>query len=473
MKDKKVLLAKTQKERHRKNQTLLLGSGFFIFLLVIVVTLYGMRSRDDNTSEMISASTALPDSVQLSTENALKTEPFGAHAETSDIPIAIDINDIFLENIRGMQVFSEDFEDLSKAIDAYNQGVRGSYEYESINNLIKSLEEKVLAFVDDSSERIIEAIKAGDQNTFNILKSSISELLVYANESVPFDINDFDDQGFFDAYSAMSKAKSSNDLNGELDALQKMQARYQRESYANRIEEINFTIRNNRIDELETRIISEIDSKNFIAATAVVNQLKNIMPLNKNINNYEASIEAGIKESAVKRYLLLAEDYLRKENFENANAAYEEVLKINSNNNDAIYGAETTDGILKLLADLKELNDAPERLSADNVYLYSNSVITRAEEFIGYQTVALQIKNLQDNLTLFSREIEVTFLSDNKAKIEIRGVGYISPTNMKVVALKPGRYEINTICSGHKNNFFEIKVDEKMESIEAVCGERL
>lgn len=473
MKEKKVLLARTKEEKHRKNRILVVGSGFFILLSAITIALYSLRSVNDNALKPASADKMLIEIDQNRPVNKMRAESSGVPTGIPEPTETLNINDLFPEIVSSMPAFSTDFNDLSDAVDAYNMGARPLHELEEVREKAFALGNKIQAFVDDSYAKIIEAIEAGDRNTFNILKNSVAELLAYTEVKSAFNVSVFDDEIFFSAYAAMLRAQNSGDLNGELTELQKMYGMYGNDSYVQRIREINVALKNKRIEELEIRVIGAIDSKDFMVATAVVEQLEAIDPLNRNIGNYKEAIEIGIKKDGLRRSLQLGYDKLQNEEYGNANAAYKEALKINPDNSEAIQGVTITDAILDILVQLEGLNSDPRRISETNVYQYSKGLIARANQYMSYPTVAMQVNELQENIDEFTREIEVTFLSDNKSRIEIRGVGYIAPTDTKVIKLRPGRYQVNTTCPGYINNFFEIEVVDGMDSVKAVCGEKL
>jgi hypothetical protein len=129
--------------------------------------------------------------------------------------------------------------------------------------------------------------------------------------------------------------------------------------------------------------------------------------------------------------------------------------------------------LLQLSADLDILIATPARLADLTVAAYADTVLEAAKEFKDEQLIALKVTDLQIQLATYQKPIDVVFISDNKARIEIRGVGYIEPTKSKIVSLRPGKYLVNAVCAGYKNNLMEVVIMQTSNPIEVTCGAKL
>ena len=272
-------------------------------------------------------------------------------------------------------------------------------------------------------------------------------------------------------------ARASDNLKNELEALKKLQTlttlepeeedrllslevRYREFRYNNHIKESK---------EFLTLKQYSLAKKELASAMAIFAKRKNALLLQEQIefkwksHNFDKAVQAA-NQSIENENWLDAEEKLKNANILfPANDKIKEKLKLSQTIN-------------RLIDELQFLFSQPMRLTDTNVREYAQKLIENNSLVIGKSSKAEKLKN--DLLKLLEElkiPREINLVSDGRARIEIKKVGYIEPTINKTILLYPGSYEFVAKCKRHKDNLKKIKIpiDEKKIVIRIGCGEQI
>lgn len=132
--------------------------------------------------------------------------------------------------------------------------------------------------------------------------------------------------------------------------------------------------------------------------------------------------------------------------------------------------------INRLIDELQFLLNQPMRLTDTNVREYALRLIENNTSVFAKSSEA---KKLRNDLLKFLEELkvprEIKLISDRRARIEIKKIGYVEPTSNKIILLYPGLYEFVAKCRSHKDNLkkVQIPIDEKKIEVRISCGEQI
>ena len=130
----------------------------------------------------------------------------------------------------------------------------------------------------------------------------------------------------------------------------------------------------------------------------------------------------------------------------------------------------------RLIGELQFLLNQPMRLTDMNVREYALKLIENNTSVFGKSSEAKKLRNV---LLKFLEELkvprEIQLISDGRAKIEIKKIGYVEPTSNKTILLYPGSYEFVAKCRRHKDNLkkVQIPIDDKKIVVRIGCGEQI
>ena len=132
--------------------------------------------------------------------------------------------------------------------------------------------------------------------------------------------------------------------------------------------------------------------------------------------------------------------------------------------------------INRLIDELQFLLNQPMRLTDTKVREYAIKLIKNNTAIFSKSSEA---KKLRNDVLSFLEELkiprEVNLISDGRARIEIKRVGYVGPTSNKTIVLYPGSYEFVAKCRSHKDNLkkVQIPIDDKKIVVRIGCGEQI
>ena len=130
---------------------------------------------------------------------------------------------------------------------------------------------------------------------------------------------------------------------------------------------------------------------------------------------------------------------LTLEDFSKASLHFQSILNLDPNIQFAILGLQEVKRFEELEFHLDRYVNMPDRLSSPNVYEEALNVLN-SSDLLNLQERLLSKEQLEFLLTKFSKEINITLISDNNTQVSILNVGMIGVFNSKEIKLNPGKY---------------------------------
>ena len=471
MKDKALLVAQSRNVRSRKLTQFILVS---VSALVVVVGVGVFSQISQNRIDLVGSSIpakALTDFGVRDANNERTTQRAPQEAAKLEAP---DFNDELAEIFKAHPLFSTDILLIEGNIAEFKDLKQSNMQaYEILKEQIDDLFLKIQDYVSQTLIRLDAAISAGDKTDFENTLSGTSQYIERVETTKYNGYVNLSRSTYFSDFGSMIKARAAQDLRAELDASLKIRPVIELDGLDERIGLLRDMVLKIETDQLETSINMSVSSKNFSDALSTLSQLKIKDISNVNIENYESIINEGMKLQRVQYLVEKSKQSVREEKFDLALQDYQAILAIDPLYEIALEGIKKYERLLQVSADLDILIATPARLADLTVAAYADTVLEAAKEFKDEQLIALKVTDLQIQLATYQKPIDVVFISDNKARIEIRGVGYIEPTKSKIVSLRPGKYLVNAVCAGYKNNLMEVVIMQTPNPIEVTCGAKL
>jgi hypothetical protein len=181
---------------------------------------------------------------------------------------------------------------------------------------------------------------------------------------------------------------------------------------------------------------------------------------------------AGIKKDKIENHKILAFKSLKLEDFSKASLHFQNILKLEPNIQFAVYGLQEVKIFNELESHLDRYLNNPSRLSSSNVYSEAARVLGNSQSLNLGKRLSLKKEQLDSLLAKYSKEINITLVSDNKTQVTIQNVRSIGAFNTKEIRLKPGKY----ILIGKRKGFVTVRKTINLTSsttISIQCTERL
>ena len=272
-------------------------------------------------------------------------------------------------------------------------------------------------------------------------------------------------------------ARVVNDLKNELDALNNLKVLTTLEpEEEDRLRSLEASYRELRYNEYIKESKNYLTLKQYFSAKKATLSALAIFAERKEAIALQEQIEFEMKYENFTKAVQAANKFIEDDNWLDA----EEKLKsanlsfpTDDNIREKLNLSRT---INRLIDELKFLIKQPMRLNDTNVREYALNLIGNNTTVFGKSNEAKKLKN--DLLKLLEElkvPREINLISDGRARIEIKKVGYIEPTSNKMILLYPGSYEFVAKCKSHKDNFKKVKIpiDETKIVVRIGCGEQI
>lgn len=468
MQSKILKLARSRQQERKKSSILLLGaasvSGFLLFLIMIGSS--GSRIASPvNVMPSEPGIERLPKSQQLVFEDV----------DSFPLTIIPDIDYELLDRYENHVIFSPVIKDFRADLQLPDQAAepRDRSYLENLQTRFDVVKNDIAKYELETTEKLDQFIVQGNNEAFEKLWSGSEGFLDAASSSKYPLFRRVSDSDYFEQHDSMLRYRREGNLEGELNAITALEKVVDNDFLAHRVSELEVEIKRNAVSALELEIISSIEIEAFRKAGQLVSGLRNLDSSNSNLPNYESTINLGIREQEKARLLADGAELLKSEDFNQAAASFKLALELDPSEETALLALSRIEEIEALARDLSGLNADPSRLSDNNVALFAERVLDAAARHSSLSVISSELEMLKQNLSQSQTSISVEIISDGKARIEVRGVGYIGPTLGKVITLKPGTYTFNAVCRGHWNNLKIVEVSELQPPLEIKCGERL
>ena len=475
MQNKSLLLAQT---REKKASKFRVTAGIFLTLIAVIGLLLFILRSIEKKYEPTTDLAAVPTKILTESGNDSNTserrliEPAG-YQDLGPVHKELLPDTDLIEAARNNPLFSAEIARLEERLDANSQLLASEEERAELRNAIELMNEKVKSYAAETMMRIQMAVSEGNRSSFSKNFDSSKQILAVTNSSDFLLFESIDESSYFADYGSMVDAKRKNEIQLELEAAERIISVYQIPGLTQRINELQMSLMKQKTDILESSINKDILAGEFVNAEKLADELRALEPGNRNLESYDALINEGLKKQSID---LLASEISRNredENFDIALKLVDKLLSIDPTNRFANEEGRWLTDIIALNNEINSLLLDSSRLSDPNVAMYAQNVLNQAQNFEGVDHTRSIAGRLELVLQEYQTPIEVLVKSNNIARIEIRGVGYIEPTESKVVMLQPGKYTLNAVCKGHRNNLIEAIFSNINRSIEVLCGDKL
>ena len=281
----------------------------------------------------------------------------------------------------------------------------------------------------------------------------------------------------FSKYELLREAIAANDINSQLKALEAIEALGKlNEEQIKRKTFLKEFFKNQEYN----KIIGEADALKDLGyfEEALVEIQKA-----RDLTGDTASIKALESEITVKRDIKLSKQWKKKalagtriDDWEGALLYFNNAQRLNSTDEEIIEGIDLSKKIIESTKQLTMLREDPIRLTDPEVESFARTILVESSEIRDkskklsaiYEDVRILI-----DTTLRPRSLLIE--SDEKTRIEIKGVGFIEPTLERTIDLKPGSYLLYGACVGHKTKITELEIPLRgsIEPKRITCGERI
>ena len=186
---------------------------------------------------------------------------------------------------------------------------------------------------------------------------------------------------------------------------------------------------------------------------------------------------ARVEHHAAKVHNTLAEAYdlERDYQWDEARAAYERLLDLEPDHEDAIEGLIRVGKTVRAKLEYEKLIELTQQLVDIADY---QGAIRRYNEAMqskpGYMEITPDVARIREVLEVNSRPINITFLSDSRTWVSITNFRMLGKIDQETVALPPGDYEIVGRRSKYRDVLLTLKVRPQMSTnqVSVVCNVR-
>jgi tetratricopeptide (TPR) repeat protein len=281
-------------------------------------------------------------------------------------------------------------------------------------------------------------------------------------------------------FQLLKEAKShqvQNNPSKELSVLQQLEKLgFTRENIPERIAELKQTLHTTTINQWLQAAHDFYSNGRFVEAKSVLDKVLKADPSNGSAQQLLSVVEGRLNQQKFDALYAHAQASSSADRWSDAKQAYQQALSLQPNHKLAMEGLQLASDISGLEIDMQGLLATSLRLGDKQVSRYALDLLEKAEAYTSYSLRLTDVsKQLRLSLTQMSTPAQIAIKSDGKARIEVRGVGYIEPTKYKVISLTPGMYELYTHCKGHVVGMsrLEIPVNQPSLEISVGCGRKL
>lgn len=475
MKDKQLHIAKSKSERQRTRFLLAVLLAIFVVGLSI---LFQLERGPSSSQENITVD--LVDGLVASKSPKTISEIEGKSTYAQKAISLKELNDEIIELLEPLPTF---FADVSSIKRTYNQIISSSTGEEPAILLIQ-LETKIEdiysareAMESSLMEDALRGIETGNAGLFQSSVVAMEKIQLKDENANMYVAFKPDHAQYFELYErtmAANSAKLHEEELAELDSMLVLNP--PGFPFLERITELRKLVKQSEISSLTSGIEGAIVQGDFDQAELLLSTLAALDPSSDYVPE-KALLIASLRITAMlEAAIAQAEEYYANYSYEQASASYRAALDISESNSIAQKGVLETSVILSTAEKLEQLIAQPDRLSDPSVRGFANSVM---DEYLIYNLdspmVTGAITQLITLLDAYAVKRQVTVLSDNKARIEVRSMGYIEPAFERVISLTPGSYQFIAKCNGHIDRAVDIiiPISNEIEPIEVRCGRKL
>lgn len=481
--------------RHQKNRRLILSFVFVILIFVFGAGGYINKAPlspqlSSTEANAVSSTDRAPQStvpIRLPTDGSSLGETYEneqANSLISDITNLRRQYGDFLSKVVVHPSFRSAAEGISHRLLAIESNSRDSTKYLENATAIQEIQSE-LTSLESSYNELIELLLSEinryalnlNYDAFEITLRNLDQLNLGNEKIIAWIQFAESSKSYFEDMLTATSAQNGNDIQAELQALQKASASLPPNiSHEDRIIDLEQQIKEIKINALIETASDNISMDLFDEALISIREILSIEPSNKSAQELLVIAQDAKALKDLQLKIIEAEEAVASDNWSLAHLLFEQAIEMSPNNTLAAEGHALSSQVIGYLDAIKDLIDNPIRLVDSNIQEYALNLIDDVGELgIASKVLDEQVESLRFVLSTDLNPRSVTIISDGEARIEVRGVGYIEPTRERNIELRPGEYELNAMCDGHINNIYHLVVPISVQnvSMEVTCGEKL
>lgn len=468
-----LLASKSSKRKSDKQRDIVIVCIFALVAVVILFLLPKFATTSDinqaakvgdfssvDVTQAKSASKSSFLAVQLYFETELKPALEAIPAETAFAKRAQRL----LEQLVGL------FQQFALT-GAYSLGIDD--EINAVENLLQEYNQVVT----DSLARVESAFQNRDAKQFMV---DLDGLQIIAGENAEVSswvTKKADILQYFDLFQLANRLRAESSLEAELDALSRIDAL----GYSDSIISERMSILKDAIAEKQFALHIQathdfISSNDFVAAKKEITKASKLFPSRSQMVELTERVDLELKKIRANQLVRLGFKKASLDDWDVAKEHFSSALEILPLHQLAKDGFERANSILLYKDKLSSIARSPLRLKSQEVLDYANQLMSDSKQF---SVFSVSLANLQVEVEALIRQKmlprSVWIDSDGKAKIRVKGVGYIMPTKGRYVDLVPGNYLFFAECKGRKTEIYnvQIPIEGDVPAIRVLCGVKL
>ena len=469
-----LLASKSRKHKTNKQRDIVIVGivGFIAVVLLFLLPKFAVTTSGINQAAKVddfsnvdvaqakSASKSRFSAVQLYFETELKPALEAIPAETAFA--------------RQAQRLVEQLVDLFQQFaltGAYSPGI--DYEITAAEDLLQEYNRVVT----ESLTRLESAFQNRDAKQFI---ADLDGLQIIARESVEvasWVAKKADILQYFDFFQLANRLRAESNLVAELDALSRIDALGYSDSIINdRMVFFFDAIAENQFALHLQATLDFISSNDFLAAKKEIAKASKLFPSRSQVVELTERVDLELKKIRANQLVQMGFKKAALDDWDVAKKHFSSALRILPLHQLAKDGFERANSILRYKDKLSSIARSPLRLKSQEVLDYANQLMADSKRFSEFSE---SLVNLQVEVEALIRQKmlprSVWMDSDGKAKIRVKGVGYIMPTKGRYVDLVPGNYLFFAECEGRKTEIYnvQIPIEGDVPAIRVLCGVKL
>ena len=282
---------------------------------------------------------------------------------------------------------------------------------------------------------------------------------------------------YFDLFQLANRLRAESNLEAELDALSRIDAMgYSDSIISDRMSFLKDAIAEKQFASHIQATLDFISSNDFVAAKKEITKASKLFPSRSQVVELTQRVDLALKKIRANQLVQLGFKKAALDDWDDAKKHFSSALEIFPQQQLAKDGFERANSILRYKDKLSSIARSPLRLKSQEVLDYANQLMTDSKQFSEFSE---SLVNLQVEVEALIRQKmlprSVWMDSDGKAKIRVKGVGYIMPTKGRYVDLVPGNYLFFAECKGRKTEIYnvQIPIEGDVPAIRVLCGVKL
>jgi hypothetical protein len=354
---------------------------------------------------------------------------------------------------------------------AYSPGIDG--EIKAAENLLQEYNQVVT----DSLTRVESAFQNRDAKQFIVDLNGLQIIAGENAEVASWVAKKADVLQYFDLFQLANRLRSESNLEAEFDALSRIDAMgYSDSIISDRMSFLKDAIAEKQFASHIQATLDFISSNDFVAAKKEITKAYKLFPSRSQVVELTQRVDLALKKIRANQLVQLGLKKAALDDWVVAKEHFSSALEILPEQQLAKDEFERANSILRYKDKLSSIARSPLRLKSQEVLDYANQLMTDSKQFSEFSE---SLVNLQVEVEALIRQKmlprSVWMDSDGKAKIRVKGVGYIMPTKGRYVDLVPGNYIFFAECKGRKTKIYnvQIPIEGDVPAIKVLCGVKL